>query len=88
MNYEQIESNQRQQYETIRHDEEMYALRLKSDYMLFSLLQPKVYPDGNMWCVLYGENIQEGIAGFGNTIYEAIMDFNAQFHKATGGGVE
>lgn len=81
MNYEQIESSQRQQYETVRHDEAMYALKLQSDYMLFSLLKPEVYPDGDRWCVLYGKNIQDGIAGFGSTIYKAIIDFNSQFYK-------
>lgn len=33
------------------------------------------YLDGNQWCFLYGENIQEGICGFGDTIYEAALDF-------------
>lgn len=34
------------------------------------------YKDGNQWCVRWGENIQEGICGFGNTPMEAIADFN------------
>lgn len=28
--------------------------------------------DGNQWCVLWGENLQEGIAGFGDTPEEAM----------------
>lgn len=35
----------------------------------------KPFKDGNQWSFLYGENIQEGIAGFGSTIYEAACDF-------------
>ena len=35
----------------------------------------KPFKDGNKWCFLYGENIQEGIAGFGDTILEAAVDF-------------
>jgi len=31
--------------------------------------------DGNKWCVLWGENLQEGIAGFGDTIEKAMVNF-------------
>lgn len=41
-----------------------------------SSIKIKVYKDGNQWCVLHGENIQEGIAGFGDTVDSAIKDFN------------
>lgn len=34
------------------------------------------YKDGNQWCVRWGENIQEGICGFGDTPMKAIADFN------------
>ncbi len=34
--------------------------------------------DGDQWCVLYGENLHEGIAGFGSTPWEAMQEF----HKA------
>lgn len=37
--------------------------------------------DGNMWCVLYGENLQEGVSGFGKTLAEAILDFDNTFEK-------
>ena len=35
----------------------------------------KPYKDGNKWCILAGENIQEGICGFGDTIDEALYQF-------------
>ena len=35
----------------------------------------KPYRDGNRWCFLYGENIQDGVCGFGATIKEAALDF-------------
>lgn len=35
----------------------------------------KPYKDGNQWCYLYGDNIQDGIAGFGETIFKAAWDF-------------
>jgi hypothetical protein len=31
--------------------------------------------DGDKWCVLWGVNLQEGIAGFGNTPKEAMINF-------------
>ena len=38
------------------------------------------YKDGNMWCYLLGENLQEGVAGFGKTPYQAMQDFNKNFY--------
>ena len=35
----------------------------------------KPFKDGNMWCFLYGDNIQEGICGFGVTIDRAAWVF-------------
>ena len=35
----------------------------------------------NQWCVLYGENIQDGICGFGNTPLDAIRAFNMDWGK-------
>ncbi len=44
----------------------------------------KPFKDGEQWCFLYGDNIQEGIAGFGDTIEAAAIDFytNIQTEKA------
>lgn len=47
--------------------------------MPFVLLRPKLYPDGNQWCALYGENLQEGVCGFGDTPELAMYDFNKNF---------
>ena len=49
---------------------------------LFTKLKPSLQKDGNQWCVLYGDNLQEGIAGFGNSPSLAIADFNTEFYKA------
>jgi hypothetical protein len=43
------------------------------------LFKPKLYPDGNMWCVLLGEDIQEGLAAFGASPDEAMRNFDAAF---------
>jgi len=42
----------------------------------FMLLRPKIFMDGNQWCALYGENIQEGIAAFGGTPEKAAEAFD------------
>ena len=36
------------------------------------------YPDGNSWCVLWGKNLQEGVAAFGRTPVEAIRQFDVE----------
>jgi hypothetical protein len=46
---------------------------------LFSMLKPKVSIDGNQYCVLYGDNIQDGVAGFGDTLIDAIWAFDKAF---------
>ena len=35
----------------------------------------KPYKDGNQWCFLYGEDLQSGICGFGETVLEAALNF-------------
>lgn len=45
----------------------------------FMLLKPKMYPDGNQWCALYGENLQEGVSGFGDTPHKASIQFDVEW---------
>ncbi|KFL31499.1 hypothetical protein JP75_08160 [Devosia riboflavina] len=45
------------------------------------LMRPSVFPDGDMWCALYGVNIQEGVAGFGSTPELACLAFDANWHE-------
>ena len=65
----------------IEHQEKCNLITEKYEYNLFSMLKPKFGIDGNQHFVLYGENLQEGITGFGDTLYKAILDFNKAFHK-------
>ena len=46
-----------------------------------SIMKPKVYPDGDMWCCLYGDNIQDGVAGFGETPDAACRQFDREWLK-------
>lgn len=45
------------------------------------LLRPKLLLDGNSWCALYGDSLQEGVAGFGKSPEKACADFNANWYK-------
>ena len=85
MNNEQLlqnESSKRQYHQDLEHESRMSFLVQQEEYGLFSLLKPRICVDGNQWCCLYGENIQDGIAGFGDTPYLAILDWNKEFHKS------
>jgi hypothetical protein len=44
------------------------------------LLRPRLFMDGNSWCALYGENIQDGICAFGDTPAEAAERFDAAYY--------
>ena len=46
----------------------------------FMLLRPKMYPDGNAWCALYGDDLQSGVCGFGETPELAAQDFDNNWH--------
>jgi hypothetical protein len=41
----------------------------------FSVLRPRLFKDGNSWCALLGENLQEGVCGFGPTPAKALTAF-------------
>lgn len=49
-----------------------------------TIYKPRVFPDGDMWCALHGENIQEGVAGFGKSPALAMDDFDTNWHKEIG----
>ena len=49
------------------------------------LMRPRVYPDGGQWCALYGENLQEGVAGFGETPEKACADFDLNWRSQKAG---
>lgn len=56
-------------------------LELQRELQIIQHLQPKFSKDGNQFCYLYGENLQEGIAGFGDTPYLAMADFCRNFYS-------
>ena len=38
----------------------------------------KISRDGDKYCVLMGENLQNGVAGFGDTLLKALHDFDGK----------
>lgn len=61
---------------------EMLANEENKAIMLpIQMLNPKLYKDGNQWAYLLGENLQEGIAGFGDTVFQAAQDFHKAFYQ-------
>lgn len=46
----------------------------------FVMLRPALSIDGDKWCALYGENLQDGLAGFGASPADAFCAFDAAFY--------
>ncbi len=42
--------------------------------------RPRLYPDGDQWCALYGDSVQEGVAGFGGSPQEAMEAFDKAWY--------
>ena len=54
--------------------------RVSHEWMRQSVLfRPKISLDGNQFCCLLGSNLQEGIAGFGETPDQACRAFDEAF---------
>ena len=68
-----------------------YGAQGLNTYSLSKTVRPsyilglKPYIDGNMWCVLHGDNLQVGIAGFGNSPELAMVDFDRNWNTAKAG---
>lgn len=77
--FNQIESSQKQHDQHLEHAGQMDIIHLNYTLTVISSLKPIIKKDGDQWCVLLGENLQEGIAGFGDTPYKAILEFNKFF---------
>lgn len=48
-----------------------------------AVFKPRIYPDGNQWCALYGEDLQNGVAGFGDTPVLAMENFDHNWRSQT-----
>jgi hypothetical protein len=48
------------------------------------LFRPKIGIDGNKWSALYGEDLQNGVCGFGDSPEEAMRDFDRSWEAKLG----
>lgn len=46
------------------------------------LFKPELQKDGNQWCALLGKDLQVGVAGFGDTPYQAMGEFDKEWEKS------
>lgn len=67
--------------EELLHEAVMGNAVAQLEMALVAALRPRIFIDGNQWCVLYGENLQEGVCGFGDTAMLAVYNFNRAWHK-------
>jgi len=68
-------------YETLTLEAKHNAAIEAEEYNLVAVLKPRIFIDGNQWGVLYGDTIQDGVAGFGETAYLAVLAFNKAWEK-------
>ena len=83
--YEAVESSQRQHDQVMYQNERMCNEAERHAISIVKSLEIRPYLDGNKWCVLWGKNIQEGIAGFSDTPMQAVMNFYEKLKEATNG---
>lgn len=46
-----------------------------------AIYRPKLSRDGSAWIALYGDNLQEGVVGVGDTPDKAMADFDNAWNK-------
>ena len=63
-------------YDTLINQSRQNAAIEAEEMNLVALLRPRVFIDGNKWCVLYGDDLMNGVAGFGDSPIRAVCDFN------------
>lgn len=66
-------------YEQQLHESKMIVAREMEEP--FFIYRPRLFIDGDQWCALYGENLQDGVAGFGKSPELARVDFNCSWMK-------
>lgn len=50
-----------------------------------AVFKPRIFMDGDQWCALYGDNLQDGVAGFGKSPADAMWNFDAAWRKPLDG---
>ena len=71
----QIESSQRQHYEELLFNQRRENEYERHAFAILKELGLMPYRDGSEWCVLWGDNIQEGVFATGDSIRQAVVNF-------------
>lgn len=66
-------------YQFLEHNEKMNLIVAENEMVYAKMYNLIPFKDGDKWCVLLGTDLQTGIAGFGDTPLNAILDFNKKF---------
>lgn len=69
-------------YETLTNQSRHNAAIEAEEMNMVALLRPRVFIDGDKWCVLYGDDLMNGVAGFGDSPIHAVYDFTKAWHRA------
>lgn len=56
------------------------AAETTDSYARAGVLKPSIFIDGDQWCVLYGKNLHEGVAGFGDTPHDAMLAWDRAWY--------
>ena len=51
----------------------------------FNVIKPRIFLDGDMWCALYGDDLQVGVAGFGDSPAKASYAFDVEWNRKVKG---
>lgn len=46
-----------------------------------AVFRPKLFIDGDLWCALYGDNLQDGVCGFGDSPENAMSAFDEAWRE-------
>jgi len=55
-----------------------YAIERNTPFVIYGA---RIFQDGNMWCALLGETIQNGVCAFGETPAKAVQEFNRAWYQ-------
>lgn len=57
-----------------------YSLAAQEQQRPCVVFKPTLRRDGALWCALLGDNLQDGVAGFGESPHLAMTDFDKNWH--------
>jgi hypothetical protein len=46
-----------------------------------AIYRPRIFMDGDQWCALYGDNLQDGVSGFGRSPLSAMASFDVAWRS-------